>query len=319
MSETKNYQNLEDSLTDKINNLLKNQTAELKTVIEAVKAEVHREIHLMSDKITELEEKCTGFQKRCVQLERHLRKNNLVVFGLDVGGEDLLGGVIAAFDGYLGVRLVETDFGDLYKLGKQGEKTPPLKIELNSHYKKLEILKNSKRLKGTAIYIANDLCKEDRLDQRILVQHKNELKNRHHKTVIRGNKLIIDGRGYTADQLENLEKSASASSLVGGGKKSISAPSTPDPNARSEELNKEFGYSRLAREYQVVSENKIVRSQESQKAEVLPISPETGAIRKQISGDFKKASSGIVEVKQRITRTNSSGSATRSKNKNKHC
>lgn len=319
MSETKNYQNLEDSLTDKINNLLKNQTAELKTAIEAVKAEVHGEIHLMGNKITELEEKCTGFQKRCVQLERHLRKNNLVVFGLDVGGEDLLDGVIAAFDRYLGVRLVETDFGDLYRLGKQGGKILPIKIELNSHYKKLEILKNSKRLKGTAIYIANDLCKEDRLDQRILVQHKNEIKNRHHKTVIRGNKLIIDGRGYTVDQLENLKKSTSASSLVGGGEKSDSAPSTPDPEARSEQLDREFGYSRLAPDYQILNEDKVIRPQKNQQAEVLPISPETGAVRKQISGDFKKATSENVEVKQRITRTNSSGSATRSKNKTKHC
>lgn len=88
----------------------------------------------------------------------------------------------------LEVDLVLSDISDIYSLGRS-EKSP-IKLELVSHLKKRDILQNSKELKGSKIYISNDLTKKQREECKLLRKHL--IRARIDTTdlcYIRGNKL----------------------------------------------------------------------------------------------------------------------------------
>lgn len=61
-------------------------------------------------------------------------------------------------------------------------------------------------MKGTNIYITQDLCKEDREDQKILRDNLKSAKSKNLPTKIIGKKLQINGDIYTIDQLREINR-----------------------------------------------------------------------------------------------------------------
>ena len=57
-----------------------------------------------------------------------------------------------------------------------------------TYLKKDQIFKNCSKLKGTKIIISQDLCIEDRKDQKLLVQHLREARSQNHQAKIKGKK-----------------------------------------------------------------------------------------------------------------------------------
>ncbi|KAK9882624.1 hypothetical protein WA026_022261 [Henosepilachna vigintioctopunctata] len=107
----------------------------------------------------------------------------------------------------LKIELSESDINDVYTLGKGINK--PIKVELLSFVKKKKISHNTKQLKNTKIFISNDLTELQREEQNILRQHLKYLReNTEKRCYIKGNKLIIDNRGYNATELEKFHSQA---------------------------------------------------------------------------------------------------------------
>ncbi|CAH1105335.1 unnamed protein product [Psylliodes chrysocephalus] len=81
-----------------------------------------------------------------------------------------------------------------------------LKSEININ---IQDLSNKVETVDTKVAIANDIPYEDRQVQRVLKVHLRNAKRQNNRARIRGNKLEIDGKFFTLDDLSNLEVLAS--------------------------------------------------------------------------------------------------------------
>lgn len=174
----------------------KKQNAELNQLINASFAEVDKKLKRANERIKRLE------KDRLFQ-ERRLRRNNVVLFGIEAGEGDLAEFVLSKIDSLLGIKFKKSEVNNIYKIGRNPRS--PIVVEFVSFYSKLSIFSEKERLKnlkGTGITLANDLCKQDRIDRKVLVKHLIEARQKNIPARIRGYRLEIQGQLYTASQLE---------------------------------------------------------------------------------------------------------------------
>ena len=116
-----------------------------------------------------------------------------------------------------------THINDIYRVGNKGT----IILEFISNLPKRGIFKEVKKLKGTGISITNDLCKEDQRDKRILYNNLKEARSNDLNAYIKQNKLYVNGKDYTAQQLKNIPKKVSDDLDIQIEEKTSSAPPTP--------------------------------------------------------------------------------------------
>lgn len=206
--------------TKKILEEIKKTKSELKNIIEASEARLLLKLEEGNQRIKLLEEENRELKLKLEQTERRLKKNNLIIFGLEKQEKDT-NFLCAEIKKVLKVDLSASEINNFYSLGKQPK--APLKLELVSYLTKQKILKNTKLLKGTGIFIAEDLTYQQRQEQRALKTYLNEARASQHykKSFIRGNKLVVDNVKYTLDDLKEAAENKE------GEHKQHSAPNTP--------------------------------------------------------------------------------------------
>lgn len=174
--------------------------------------------------IQPIETKCNEVENRIITLERKIRKNNIVIFGLETEkNTDLLNQVLNKLNALLNTDISHTHVNDIYRVGKKNT----IILELISHLQKKRIFQEIKKLKGTGISIANDLCKEDRQNNQILYNNLKEARKNNLNAYIKHNKLYVNDEQYTAQQLENIPIKVSEDLERSVQHKSSSAPPTP--------------------------------------------------------------------------------------------
>lgn len=182
---------------DGIKKLLDNQTQQITTNVNSTLAK-------LKDALRKNQENTQKLQERCLFLERKVRKNNIVVFGLDIEDSKLIEETISTLNKHLGLNITANDINNIYKIGKS--KQPPIVVEFISFLKKLEIFKNPeklKALKGTNLAISNDLCEQDRENNKILLKHLKIARSENKPARIRGSKIEISNVLYTVKELED--------------------------------------------------------------------------------------------------------------------
>lgn len=187
----------------------------IKDESQIIKEEIKREIITENNKILEqlnehkkkfsyLESQFNSLEQRCMNFERLYRKNNIIIFGLKVNNTDnLLEFTLQKLNELLGIAIVQADINNIFQL--KSDRVPPIKVEFVSYLKKDIVLKNCNKLKGTKIFIAQDLPKEDREDQKILYSHLKLARSKQLVAKIRGKTLRINDEIYTLDKLKEIE------------------------------------------------------------------------------------------------------------------
>lgn len=170
-----------------------------------ITTEIRKAVFEVTKRVIKAEEKIEALTKRNISLERRIRKNNIVIFGLSYVGSDLAEFVIDQFNKLLKIVIKEEEINNIYKIGKKSE-SQPIVIEFVSYFNKLKVLKNTKLLKDTTVSIANDLCPEDREDLKVLVKHLKIAKANNIQAKIRGLRLVINGKEYTVEQLQQIQE-----------------------------------------------------------------------------------------------------------------
>lgn len=173
----------------------KEQTAELRKDIKSCEENLTSQLKKNISKVKKLE-------NRCLYLERKVRKNNIVIFGTDFENDNLVQLTISKLNELLGLQLTTDDINNIYKIGQSPK--PPVVVEFISYLKKTQVFKYPERLralKGTNISITNDLCEKDRDDQKILRHHLKLARSKKQEAKIKGNRLEIDKKLYTAEEL----------------------------------------------------------------------------------------------------------------------
>lgn len=257
----KAFRNLQDEV-------IKNRR-EIKSAIEASEARLLMKVEEQKQKANQLEKENIFLKNKVEILERNLKKNNIIIFGLENQDTSSLA-ITEKLSTLLGVVVRESDLNNSYPVGKTEK--PPVKVEFISYLKKLDILKQCRKLKGTGITISHDLTLEQRREHKILKHYLNKSReNPTHRSFIKGNKLYVNDTVYTVNELEEINNSEE--------QKASSAPATP--NLRN--LAKEF---ELQEETYVNVSPKSTEEQENKKTEQnkTPKTTENKKIPKQIVG-----------------------------------
>lgn len=146
------------------------------------------------------------FQNRILALERKVRSNNIVLFGVKEGEKEnssLLEIVLNLFTDKIGVETTVKDINSVYRIGNEVEnKSRPILVQFISNIKKGEIFKKAYKLKGTGLTISNDLIKTDREEQKVLYDHFKVAKGKNIDVKLRYKKLILEGKTYTYSDLK---------------------------------------------------------------------------------------------------------------------
>lgn len=179
--------------------IIKSRT-EMKDTVSASEKRILKELGVTRERVEELERENTELKNKIENLERVTRKKNIVIFGMErkdpIPSVDVFAEELSSL---LKITIDSTDIIDLHSLGN--ETTSPLKVELLSYSKKQRILSQGYQLKGTEIKIAHDLTQAQREDFTVLKKYLVQARNNNKKAAIKGQRLIIEGKSYTANQL----------------------------------------------------------------------------------------------------------------------
>lgn len=169
---------------------------------EKLTKEIKRNREEYSKTVKKTEKDLQTLFDKYTYLERKRRKNNLVVFGLQIKEENILKETLTSLNSLLEINIRESDVNNIYSIGKQENKKGIL-IEFISFLTKKSVFANAFKLKNSKIAIVNDLCPEDQKIQKILTKHLKLARSRNQKARIKGVQLEIEGKLYSAEDLEN--------------------------------------------------------------------------------------------------------------------
>ncbi|KAG5899891.1 hypothetical protein JTB14_012354 [Gonioctena quinquepunctata] len=179
---------------------LDNEVKSIKTVVELELGEIRNKVHAVGKGNFEL-------KIRLETVERQLKKHNLVIYGVkeqeNESQDYLLCSIGNIVREKLRIEINKTEFNNIYRLGMNKSRTRPILVSFVSQIKRQEILWNSQKLKGSRIYIAEDLIEKDQQERKILVDNLKESRRRNKLATIKGRKLIIEGNVYTAEDLKD--------------------------------------------------------------------------------------------------------------------
>lgn len=131
-------------------------------------------VNTIVPQVAELTRQVQILQAQVKSLEQEQRKRNIIIYGVPESSakETLLDRLKQFNDVNVKMGLTGIDCKDAIRLGLSNPSKPrPLLIKLHSMNDKLKILKSRKQLKGTNIYIDDDLSHELRHQHSILRKH----------------------------------------------------------------------------------------------------------------------------------------------------
>jgi hypothetical protein len=125
-------------------------------------------------------------------LNKRIRKNNIVVHGIPNSTQDCVEQANTFFQTHLKLKL---PIQYAYRLGSSAlERNPPLLIAFPSLHYKLEIFKKCKLLAGSKFSIQDDLSVEEREERSRKLPVYRKYKNQKKKVVFCGSDLYVDGK-----------------------------------------------------------------------------------------------------------------------------
>lgn len=133
-------------------------------------------------------------------------RNNLVIFNIEETSNEttaeLLQIVLQLFSSKLNINIEARDIDNIFRMGRVKGMRPIL-LKLQSFLQKVEILKVSKKLKGTNIVISNDFSEKVRKIRKKLIPFLMKARDEKHLAYLRNDKLVINGKMFS---LENCLK-----------------------------------------------------------------------------------------------------------------
>lgn len=143
----------------------------LKGEIQGLKGEIQelsKFNEFIVEKCTKLEKTCEDQQRTILDLQKQINKKNIIIHGIipDENEKSLESNVVKVLNEKLEMSLTTEKIEQVYRLGKNSEnKNKPIKVEFVSYKDKMEVFKNRAMLKGTKIFINNDLPYELRIKE----------------------------------------------------------------------------------------------------------------------------------------------------------
>lgn len=186
----------------KLKGFIKEVTDQIRADFSTKFSELTTKLQNAESTITILKEENKVLKKQQKQFSREVKRNNILIFGIDeLENEDLYNITKQFIKTNLNVNIENSEIDHIYRFGASRS----IVVKLLSFHKKIEILKNGYLLKETEYSITSDLIKEDREEQKLLRKYHKEAKIQGKDSKIKHNKLIINNTTYSIYDLKNIE------------------------------------------------------------------------------------------------------------------
>lgn len=145
-----------------------------------------------------IKEKIEKQDNRINKLESGTRKKNVIVYGMQEENNehinDLKEKINWLLNNKMELDIKREEIDDFFRLGKKTEekKNRPIIIKMISNWRKTEIMMNKKKLRGTRIFIENDMSEEEMTEKKNMIAEMRELKSKGHEAYIKGKSLIVN-------------------------------------------------------------------------------------------------------------------------------
>lgn len=185
------------NLTQKVDNIEKD--------ITDLALRINKEVNDIKSHVDKLKIENAVLRNRLKTTERQIKRNNLVIYGIveedDETQENVLESFVVLLNEKLQVNLCTKDFTNCYRLGRKSNRSRPILVTLMSNFHKQLILRQRAQLKGTSVFINEDLTIEDRNERKVLIEALKGARAKNQNASLRGRKLMIDGTWYTSSDI----------------------------------------------------------------------------------------------------------------------
>lgn len=177
-------------------------------IINNINEHIDEKFKNINNELENIKKKELGLETRITELEKYIRKNNLIFFAVDEGEKsysELEKKVLSIITDDMRTPCSKIDIRMIRRLGKKMEtKIRPIAVTFTTFSKKIEILRNKSYLKEKNIYIKEDYPKHI-LETRVNLQDQLQKERKNGKIAyIRYDKLII--REPTISNFKGQEK-----------------------------------------------------------------------------------------------------------------
>lgn len=221
-----------------INQKLQNMDDKLEFLIEE-NSRIKEENKRLKDKVIVQEQKIGS-------LEREILRKNIIIRGIEDKEEENreeTAGKLMTVIHKLGIQIRNEDIDEIKRIGKYiRDRQRPILLKLTTGNKKIEILRKSKDLKGTNIWLEDDYTKEVLAERKWLIPQMKEARNKGYKAYLKYNKLVVNDEIYGIDDLkiheeETVEKPVETNT-ENGNKKRTASERSPANMTETEHIKK---------------------------------------------------------------------------------
>lgn len=140
-------------------------------------------------------------------VEKQIRRNNIVIQGIEDGGNDNVKDKVKELFTRIGADVkIEKDITEIIRLGPYNPaKKRAVLVKLNGWEQKMKIYNQTKKLKGSNIWINDEFSRKVIQDRKELIPRLKEARDKGHSASLRYNKLIIDGVSYGIEDMSRIE------------------------------------------------------------------------------------------------------------------
>jgi len=203
-------QNEHESMEDMMTRLLiHSEERTASNIREVIKEEIAEQFSNLEKAVEMIDTEVQAVKKSLQFIENSAKKCNIVVLGLpENANEDAANRHEAIRNLAKSIKIGDIDYSEAVRLGKFSNQKPrPLLIKLLRYRDKIQIKMAAKNLKGTKIYIKDDLTVEERHVEGILRKKKREIMDvdRESRCRIRGGKLLVRKGTSTTTYVADLQ------------------------------------------------------------------------------------------------------------------
>lgn len=190
-----------------------------------------------------LREQNTEQEERLEHLEREIRKNNIIIKGIQDKENEHYQETqkhIQTIMQKLGVEVdLDVNIEEIRRVGRYTiSRNRPILVKLIRYDKTLEILRKSKALKGTNVWIEKDYSKKVQEERKALIPQLKEARQKGYMAYLKHNVLVVNKEVYHARNLGNETREADHEDRIKENYKRTINDRSPENNSIDEQKRK---------------------------------------------------------------------------------
>lgn len=144
-------------------------------------------------------------------IQKDQRINNIVIYGIqenpNESWKDLQAHIDWLLNNIMDLKIKPDEINQFFRMGKKGgtNQKRPILLKMVTYWRKVEILRNTVKLKGTKIFLAQDLTPEEKSERKKLLEKVAEIRRNGKHAILKGKNIIVEG--ILLAETENTEDS----------------------------------------------------------------------------------------------------------------